>query len=177
MKNCPMCQKELAFKSQDIYCGRKCRAASMRNRRLKMWSKPRREIMDEKEKLRSAIKEIEACAKPLHEKLTKILQSENEAYIDTLMGKCFVYRRNCYSCPSKPEDYWDEFYQVKRRGKYGVVALACRKDSYGLSSIYEKELSVYSPDRGPDDLTPISNKEFAREYAKVLRQLMADVEK
>lgn len=133
--------------------------------------------MDEKERLKSAIKEIEACAKPLKEKLSKIIEDENERYADTLMGKCFVYRRNCYSCPSKPEDYWDEFYQVKRRGKYGVIALAFRKDSYGICSIYEKELSIYGPDRMPDDLKPISNKEFAREYAKVLRQLMADVEK
>lgn len=30
-----------------------------------------------------------------------------------MVGKAFVYRRNCFSCPTKPSDYWDCFRLVR----------------------------------------------------------------
>lgn len=55
-----------------------------------------------------------------------------------LVGTTHVYRKNCYSCPSKPSDYWDVFFKVlaviakpETSGAY-LILEEVHIDSYGV---------------------------------------------
>jgi hypothetical protein len=124
-----------------------------------------------KDELIKEINELDAKRKPLEEKVQKIKNAEIAVYKKSLVGKCFTYRRNCYSCPKTSSDYWDEFYRIQRVGKYGVVALSVCKDSEKQIRMNEQELSVYSTDRTPNDLTPITEKEFNKHFDALLREM------
>ena len=62
------------------------------------------------------LKQIEAEILKLREQSNAILEKESkEKHIPELkkyIGQCFIYKNNCYSCPQKKSDYWDEFLMV-----------------------------------------------------------------
>lgn len=65
-----------------------------------------------------------------------------EKTLPTLLGlvdKCFVFRRNSYSCPEKESDYWDLFRRVlavvPQDGYADVVYREVQIDKYGHATI------------------------------------------
>lgn len=79
-----------------------------------------------------------------------------------LVGKCFKYPRNNYSCPEKKSDYWPVYSRVLRLDGHGLICHTFQADKYGDIRIefakYEMRLSGY---------VPITVAEFRRAWGRV----------
>lgn len=89
--------------------------------------------MTEKERL-----EAERAA--INQRLDAIRDQEKKKELpDKLarVGKCYVYRRNCYSCPQKESDYWDTFYRVLAYCEASDAHVVLKTDicAYGKATI------------------------------------------
>lgn len=60
----------------------------------------------------STLETLEEQRDDVMEQINKIRSREDAVRSHALVGRAFVYRGNCYSCPDKPEDYWAVFYYV-----------------------------------------------------------------
>jgi len=57
------------------------------------------------------------------QRIVRQAQKENEKknierlskWLDSHIGDVYVYRKNCYSCPEKPEDYWDTYHYIIKK--------------------------------------------------------------
>ena len=96
-----------------------------------------------------------------------------------LVGKYFAYRKNSYSCPENPEDYWDILYKVlavTRKEDSSYISLICQNvsiDSYGWVNIETKEETLY------DDSEFIVGNDTAtkEEYDELFSRAMRELEK
>lgn len=59
----------------------------------------------------------------LQAELSPIEDAERAAWLRSLVGKCFVYRRNCYSLPKTEADYWPVYYLVTGHDGWWPVGL------------------------------------------------------
>lgn len=127
--------------------------------------------MDEEEHLKKQMTAIEKKQAPIAEKLRVLQEKKMLAYKESLIGKCFVFRRNCYSCPKIPSDYFDTFYKITCVEDYGVGALVIEKDSNGRRSIEQTYCAVHGLGRNPNDMESCTQKEFDKNYDKILKDL------
>lgn len=67
--------------------------------------------------------QIEKDLAKLRAELAPIEETERSARLRSLVGKCFIYRRNSYSLPTKPSDYWDVYYLVTGHDGYWPIGL------------------------------------------------------
>lgn len=60
--------------------------------------------------------------------------------IEAMIGKAFVYLRNCYSCPQKESDYWSTYrllQAIVRKDGYAIaIYKECFIDSRGMAMIH-----------------------------------------
>lgn len=83
------------------------------------------------------------------------------------MNKYFVYNNNCYSCPEKPEDYWNVYYKVISINGKQIECIAFSKDSNN-SICFENETRFESAMSNLKEITQ-------EEYFKHFDLLMNDV--
>ncbi len=103
---------------------------------------------------------------------------EAEPIFKTIVGKCFVYRGNCYSC-LKPNERWDTLRQVikfKRGDGCGIVVfLSCEIDYLGRVQIIEDYAYVNRYNQIPnifgEGWAPCSVTEFNVNYKRALGQI------
>lgn len=66
--------------------------------------------------MKNNINKINKEISKLQEKSWKLEREEiNKVqipYLKSLVGKCFIYKRNSYSCPRKKSDYWDVYRKI-----------------------------------------------------------------
>ena len=55
------------------------------------------------------IQEIDKQWEKLRSEKWKLEDAIRRKQLPGLVGKCYVYEKNCYSCPEKPSDYWNEY--------------------------------------------------------------------
>lgn len=80
------------------------------------------------------------------------------------INKCFVYRNNCYSCPSEKSDYWNVYYKVINVNENGgIVAVSLQKDKYGN---IESTIGTIGMDYL--NLEEITEKQYIKETSKIL---------
>lgn len=80
------------------------------------------------------------------------------------LNKYFVYRNNCYSCPSEKSDYWNVYYKVIEVNEYGaIIATSLQKDKYGK---IESTIGAVGVDHL--NLEEITEKEYIKETSKIL---------
>ncbi len=92
---------------------------------------------------------------------------EGKAYL-AFVGKVFVYRDNCYSCPEKPDDYWDIYVKVVDVFDGGMKTLSVQKTAYGFVEIkLEKSWGTSYI----ESLEECSESEFEKEYNKLMKEL------
>jgi len=84
-----------------------------------------------------------------------------------LVGKCFKYR-NCYSCPVGPKDYWVDYTKVVGVDGSSFVVVSVQKDKYGAVRIEERSSPGFDG-KMMDGYVPITNREYQREVAKILK--------
>jgi hypothetical protein len=89
----------------------------------------RNELIDEQNRLNKIRADLDA--KEFKEKTLPALRG--------MVGKTFVYRRSCYSCPQKKSDYWDVFRRVlavfPQSGGANIVFREVYIDSHGSATI------------------------------------------
>ncbi len=92
------------------------------------------------------------------------------------IGKCFVYRNNCYSCPKTKRDYWDNFYKIIGFHKAvdeedfdRYIIVECYKDSKGLIEIRQNHDCLSCPRF--EDYEEISPERFDKVYKEFLAEL------
>lgn len=109
---------------------------------------------------------LEAQLADARRKLGKILDAEQRKKNSALVGKCFKYPKNCYSCPSKPSDYWPVFVKVMRLGQYGTLrTMEFQTDKNG-------RLEIRFDDHGTlSGHVPISESEFQRAWKRVQKRV------
>lgn len=98
----------------------------------------------------------------LQEKYFKLydLQEIKKKYL----GKYYIYRDNCYSCPSENSDYWNVYYKVIDVDESGAIkAVSLQKDKYGKIVSGIDVIGV-----GSLHLDEITEKEYIRETSKIL---------
>ena len=110
--------------------------------------------------------------------IDELLWAEKVKLAEKNVGKCYVYERNCYSCPKTDADYWNTFFKVTSLHKavdkddfdYYCV-LEIEKDSCGNIEIkqYKEEISFYRFDnRSHKEINP-------KEFNKVFNRLLAEL--
>lgn len=76
--------------------------------------------------------EMEMRRDELHQREQSRRREESEAMI----GKVFVYRNNCYSCPENPDDYWDIYHLITGVDEDGYpVGVSIQDDKQGMIKI------------------------------------------
>lgn len=63
--------------------------------------------------------------------------------IRKLVGRYLIFRRNCYSCPTKPSDYWDCYCRVDRADGRVLHVTEASVDSRGVGTIERKQLVCF----------------------------------
>ena len=135
-------------------------------------------LTKEMERLRNASK---IASMPFDKKIREIdelLWAEKVKLAEKNVGKCYVYERNCYSCPETDADYWNTFFKVTSLHKavdkddfdYYCV-LKIEKDSRGNIEIkqYKEGISSYRfDDRSHKEIKP-------KEFNKVFNRLLAEL--
>lgn len=106
--------------------------------------------------------------KVLKEKRSTLSEELDLERRKSLMGKCFVYKNNTYSCPKKKEDYWDTYYKVIDINDWGIDVLLIDIDSDKKIRIDTKEdsYSFYE-----DHCESCSEEEFDKFYLKVTSKI------
>ncbi len=133
----------------------------------------------------STIKQLEKREQEIRNQINKIEEREIEKIqkprLKKLVGKCYAYRKNSYSCPKNPSDYWDvfkkilEYVDTKERG-FHFIFEEFQIDSNGKISFEVDEMSPYlnkewwdkSPFGGYEEIT---NKEYEIEKIKMLKEM------
>jgi hypothetical protein len=95
--------------------------------------------------------------------------------LEKLVGRYFVYRKTCYSCPEKHTDYWDVFRRVLRivvnDGAAWIVYEEASIDSRGCATIRTGSEFVNNRDGFGSGWQACEPREFSRQYAKTLDAL------
>lgn len=63
--------------------------------------------------------------------------------IRKLVGRYLIFRRNCYSCPTKPSDYWDCYCRVDRADGRVLHVTEASVDSRSVGTIERKQLVCF----------------------------------
>lgn len=113
--------------------------------------------------------QLQATIDEARRKLAKITDAEDAKKNRALVGKCFKYPKNCYSCPTKPSDYWPVYHKVtglSPRYGGGVKAITFQTDSKGRIEIREDRWFLETA-----GCVPISEAEFQRAWKRVQRKI------
>ena len=110
-------------------------------------------------------KELSIALEAARYELYEIEQAETYAKNKTMVGKCFKYPRNCYSCPQKESDYWPVYYKVVKVTKSRVRCIVFSTDRDGKIEIERDARFLNS------GTVPIPNAEFNRALTKLKKTI------
>ena len=110
-------------------------------------------------------KELAATFEAIRNELYEIGRAEAYAKHKAMVGKCFKYPRNYYSCPQKESDYWPVYYKVTRATKDSARCIVFSTDSNGKIEIEGDARLLNS------GTVPISNSEFNAALKKLQRKV------
>ena len=122
------------------------------------------------------IKELEKKEQAIRKEKNELLEKERqEIHIPRLkkyIGRYFMYPKNCYSCPEKKEDYWDEFYRVVDFVNDTFIVENCCVDSQGVATIKIETRYEYADGRKPfSSWVEITKEQYEKELARVWLEL------
>lgn len=130
-------------------------------------AKLREEFQEQIDRARKAMDQIDQT-----HFLSKVLPS-----LEKLVGQAFVYRRNCYSCPTKKSDYWDTFRKVvaciaktESSGAW-LVSEEFHIDSQGVATHTHRRDWIHSWGVMPTGWQACTLREFNQEKQRTLTQL------
>jgi hypothetical protein len=92
-------------------------------------------------------------------------------------GKSFIYRRNCYSCPEEPSDYWDVYKKVlevvEANGSLYFVIEEFSVDRNGKCSLIIDDYYPYPDGRQPftGGWEEITAGEYAEAKGEFLKEM------
>lgn len=109
--------------------------------------------------------ELEETIKRARIRLNKIESAESLARNKALVGRCFKYPRNCYSCPSKPSDYWPVYHKIIMGDSSGCRSFTFQTDSKSNIRI---EFKDYWHNSG---CVSITGAEFDRAWRAVQKRI------
>jgi len=102
-------------------------------------------------------------------------ESETLPQLRALQGHAFAYRRNSYSCPSKPSDYWDVFrlvlHVVASHGGAWLICQECQIDKDGKPTLTLESRYVGAGHDYMSGWQPCALNEYEENYQRVLAQL------
>ncbi len=79
----------------------------------------------------ASLKQLEAAKNSAAAKFWKAEGKVKMRAARRLIGKCFIYPRNCYSCPEKESDYWPIYMRVlgvEEHAWFRTIQIQCDKD-------------------------------------------------
>ena len=133
-------------------------------------------LKQERDGLRDLINKLEEPYKKKLREIDEILWEEKVKEAEANIGRCFVYRNNCYSCPKRQSDYWDTFYKISDFHKAindedydKYIITQCDKDSLGMIHISQYHDCISAPRF--EDYEEVSPKEFDKIYRGLLAEL------
>ena len=121
------------------------------------------------------LKELEKQELLIREEKNKILEKEKqEIHIPELkkyVGRFFKYPKNCYSCPEKKSDYWDDYYRILDFVNDTFIVENCYVDSNG-KAVIQIETKWWNDSKRPfPTLKEISQKEYENAKTKTWLEL------
>jgi hypothetical protein len=122
------------------------------------------------------LKELEKQELLIREEKNKILEKEKqEIHIPELkkyIGRFFKYPKNCYSCPEKKSDYWDDYYRILDFVNDTFIVENCYVDSNGKAVIQIETKFEYGDGRKPFPYwKEIKQKEYENAKTKTWLEL------
>jgi len=134
---------------------------------------------------KQTIKKLQKEAAEIRARINEIEEEEIEKIqkprLKECVGKCFAYRRNCYSCPKNESDYWDVFRKVlewvdtKERGFHFICEEFYIDRDGKIVFIIDDQLPYLNkewwgknPFHGFEEIT---KDEYERERAKTLAEM------
>jgi hypothetical protein len=104
----------------------------------------RAENKSEGDAVSKELQDLRLQASELRERISRLESVERHKENAKLIGKCFVYR-NCYSCPSGPEDYWNLYQRITAMTKDGNLRVfSFQTDKDGQITIESRSRSAGS---------------------------------
>ena len=132
---------------------------------------------EERPKMVETVEQIQEQMKALRAKRAALQNEEFRENIlpklRTMVGETLAYRRNSYSCPEKPSDYWDVFRIVLRViEKDGWAWLVCQECSIDRDQKPSLSIESFMVCDGRQDYLgswqPCSRKEFETNYQRTM---------
>jgi len=131
-----------------------------------------------KEKL-AQLKKEEA---KIRQEINQIIEKVQIPRLKKMVGQCFAYRNDCYSCPKKKSDYWNAFRKIidyvenKGRGFYFIY------EEFFINSkgIIKWEINYHSPYLNKEwwncevpfsSYEKITEKEYNSEKIKMIEEM------
>jgi hypothetical protein len=122
-----------------------------------------------KDELIKKLSDLDLQRRPLVVQLEQVKNYEDKAKNEKLIGTYLMYRNNCFSCPSKPSDYWNNYCLVIGATYYSLEVLEVFKDSHGEITITTKTI----PDLALDNYEKIPKKVFDEQYDMILGKIIS----
>jgi hypothetical protein len=121
--------------------------------------------------------DLETTAAALADARKRHMQAQEEHFethiapkLQRMVGQHWVYRRNCYSCPEKPSDYWDVYGRVDGVDGASLILTVAYVDSYGKPTLH-RESAVSFDGEMPTKWEKTTAKAFNTEVRRVLALL------
>jgi hypothetical protein len=118
--------------------------------------------------------DLESAAEALAEARKRHTQAQEEHFethvapkLRAMVGRHWVYRGNCYSCPEKPSDYWDVYGRVDGVDGASITLTVAYVDSYGQPTL-RRESAVSFDGELPTGWEESTAKKFDAEVRRVL---------
>ena len=109
------------------------------------------------------------------------IEKKQKPLLKKMVGKCFIYHKNCYSCPNKPSDYWDTFRKIlewidpKEQG-FHFIYEEFQTDKYGKVSWIIDETPIYFNKEWWDKNPFVGFKEITKQrYEKEKTKMIAEM--
>lgn len=123
------------------------------------------------------IRELDKIIKEKNKEQDPYLKERRELYdkqleqkINKLMGRCFIYKNNSYSCPKTGKDYWDVYYKAIGKNKEGsLLLLSISKNRDGLIELRTRE--EYSLNFLKEYCKEIKEEDFNKVFEKLLKEI------
>ena len=108
---------------------------------------------------------------PITDKIRVIEREEERKRLQNLAEKCFIYKDNCFSCPSSLKDYWDVYYKILDvTNNNCLMCLEFQTNKYGHITIEMKPILKECLENDKKIIS-ITKEEFEKEFAKVLNKI------
>lgn len=114
-------------------------------------------------------KQLRAESDRIRRELQKIEYERDIAEAKALVGQCFKYPRNSYSCPTSERDYWPVYFKAIRIKNGRLCGIEFQTDKYGEVTINQKSTRSTTM----SGYVRISQREFRNALSKLKKNIAA----